>query len=136
LDKVKDIFTSTQENRLMRTILLSAVLAALLSLTTATQAHAYGACHTGYTTCGPNGVQHSGSTTVSGPGGTASHTGSTTSTPYGTEHTGTTTATGAYGGAYAGSTTRAYSPTTYGSYSAVGTTGAYHSSVTRVGVAP
>jgi hypothetical protein len=133
---VKDIFTSTKENRLMRTILLSVAFAALLSLATATQVHAYGACHTGCTTCGPNGVQHSGSTTVSGPNGTASHTGSTVSTPYGTEHTGTTTATG-YGGSasYSGSTTRVYSPTTYGSYSAVGTTSA-SASVTRVGVYP
>jgi hypothetical protein len=103
----------------MRKILVPAVVAALLGLLTASQAHAYGACHrtatytnpeTGRTTTasestavGPNGVAHGGSVSTSGPNGSYEA-----------------------GGAHA------YSPTTYHDYSAAGVSGdAYRAGVVR-----
>jgi hypothetical protein len=109
-----------------RTILTAVALAALLALAVPSKAQAYGAYHAGYTTCGAGGVQHYGSTAATGPyGGSVSHTGSTTATPYGTAHTGTTSVTGPGGRTDTVSTTgaRAYSPTMYGGYSAVGVSG-------------
>jgi hypothetical protein len=121
---------STQEHIMKRTYLASAAAAGLLALLTASQAHAYGACHSGYTTVSPTGqVQHYGTTSGYGPNGagTVSHSGSYTP---GGGYEGTTTATGAYGGS--ASVSRAYSPGMYGGYSAAGTaTGAYGNSVTR-----
>jgi hypothetical protein len=120
-----------------RTILIPAAFAALLALATTSQVHGYGACRGGYTTCGNGSAQHYSSGSASGPYGSASHTGSTTATPSGVQHSGSTSATGAYGGSYSGSSTRAYSPTTYSGYSAVGTTGGgYSRSVTRSGYYP
>src|SRR4051794_32990496 len=106
---------------MMRTILIPAALAALLALLTSAQAHAYGAAHVGYTTAGPGGVQHTG-TTVGPNGQVYQHSGSTEVGPNGgVEHTGTST--GPYGSA---TTTRAYSPGAYNSYSAGGSVDAYH----------
>jgi hypothetical protein len=58
---------------MLRTASLFAVAVAALTLTTASKAQAYGACHAGYTHVGPNGVQHVGYTAASGPGGSAYH---------------------------------------------------------------
>jgi hypothetical protein len=118
---------------MIRTILIPAALAALLTLATSSQVHAYGAVHAGYTTTGAGGTQHYGSTSAAGPYGSVSHTGSTTATPYGVQHTGSTTVDG---NTYSSSGTRAYSPSTYHGYSAVGTTGTYNASVTRTGYYP
>src|SRR5947209_15651126 len=97
---------------MMRTILVPAVLAALLALATSTPVHAYGAVsrsatytnpNTGRTgtvnegtAVGPNGVYHGASVSGSGPNGSYEATGA-----------------------------RAYSPSTYGGYSAVGHTDYY-----------
>ncbi|HVS40107.1 MAG TPA: hypothetical protein VMS17_31400 [Gemmataceae bacterium] len=103
----------------MRTILISAVVAGLAALLTASQAHAYGAVtrsatytnpYTGRTAtahettaAGPNGVYHEGNVSGSGPNG-----------------------------AYEAGGARAYSPTMYGGYSAGGVSGdAYHAGVVR-----
>ena len=61
---------------MLRTASLIALAVAALTLTTASEAHAYGACHAGYTHVGPNGVQHVGYTAASGPGGSAYHSSS------------------------------------------------------------
>ncbi len=102
---------------MMRTILAPVVLAGLLALLTTSQAHAYGCAHVGYTRVSPNGgVEHYGATE--------------TRTPYGSEDVHTDR----YGGAYGGgeSTTRAYSPSMYSGYGAVGVhTTADQGSVTR-----
>jgi hypothetical protein len=113
----------------MRTILIPAVLAALLALVATTEVQAYGAYHGGCTSYGPGGVQHTGSTTAYNPytGQSMSHTGQTTATPSGYEHTGSTTTTGPYGGTSSYSATRTYSPSTYNSYGAVGTPPATYS---------
>jgi hypothetical protein len=97
---------------MMRTILVPAALAALLALATASQVHAYGACsrsatyrnpYTGRsatvnegTAVGPNGVYHGASVSGSGPNGS-----------------------------YEAAGARAYSPSTYGGYTAVGHTSYY-----------
>jgi hypothetical protein len=94
---------------MMRTVLVPAVLAALLALAASSQVHAYGACsrsatytnpYTGRsatatesTAVGPNGAYHGASVSGSGPNG-----------------------------AYHASDAHAYSPTMYGGYSAAGTT--------------
>jgi hypothetical protein len=116
---------------MIRTILVPAALAALLALLTSSHAHAYGACHTGYTACGSNGAVHYGSTSAYGAyGGSVQHTGSTSVNNGTVQHTGSTTASGAYGGSAQVNTSRAYSPTMYNGYSAGGTSG-YGASVTR-----
>jgi hypothetical protein len=102
---------------MLRSILVPALLAAAAGLLTASHAHAYGACHTGYTHVGPGGVQHVGQTTAVGPGGQAYHHSSAG-------------AAGPAGGAYSSSTTRAYSPSAYGGYSAGGSVG-YGASVSH-----
>jgi hypothetical protein len=94
---------------MMRTILVPAVIAGLLALSMCSQAHAYGAVHTGYTAVGPNGgAYHTGTTAAVGPYGGAAER---------------TTSVGPYG---ATSTTRAYSPNMYGGYSGVGQTTSYY----------
>jgi hypothetical protein len=120
---------------MMRTILIPAALAALLALATTSPVRAYGAYHRGYTMYGAGGYHHYGTTTGYGRyGGSVSHTGSTTGSSSGYQHTGSTTATGRYGGSYSSSSSRAYSPTTYSGYSAVGASGGgYSRSVTRTG---
>lgn len=103
---------------MMRTILVPAVLAALLGLATSSHVHAYGACsrsatysnpYTGKsgtvnenTTYGPNGVSHNASASGSGPNGSYSASGS-----------------------------RAYSPTMYGGYSGAGVEHGYSAAVVR-----
>jgi len=123
---------------MLRTILVPALVAGTLALLAAAQAHGYGACHTGSTYVSPSGgVQHTGSTTASGPYGsysgshTSSYSGGGSSGGGSVSHSGSATASGPYGTAsYSGSTTRAYSPTTYGGYSAAGTA-SYSGSVAR-----
>lgn len=105
---------------MFRTFLVSTFLAIAVAALTSSSAHAYGAVHAGRTTMTPTGVQHYGATAAVGPYGSASHTGSTTASGGTVTHTGSTSATGAYGGAYSGSSTRTYSPTAYGGYSATG----------------
>ena len=108
----------------MRTILTSAIVAALLALLTASQAHAYGAVsrsatytnpYTGRSGTvnesagyGPNGAYHGASVSGSGPNGS-----------------------------YEASGARAYSPTTYSGYGAVGHTDYYgNGSVVRTTTYP
>jgi hypothetical protein len=121
---------------MIRTFLSSAALV-LLALALPSQVHAYGAYHSGYTTSGPGGVQHYGSTSAVGPyGGSVQHTGSTTATPYGVQHTGSTTGTGAYGGSFSSSSSQVYSPTMHSGYSAVGVSGGgYSAGVVNTGYA-
>ena len=78
---------STQEQNMLRKILIPAALAAFLMVATSSQVHAYGAVHAGYTTVGAGGVQHYGTTTASGPYGTATHTSSGSANAYGGERT-------------------------------------------------
>ncbi len=103
---------------MMRTILVPAVLAALLGLLAAAQAHAYGALRikttyvnpdtgrvtttTQGTAVGPNGVYHGGSVSSTGPNGS-----------------------------YEASAGRAYSPTMYGGYTGAGAGAAYGAGVVR-----
>ena len=115
----------------MRTILIPTAIAVLLA--TSSQGQAYGAYRGSYTTCGAGGVQHTSTAAAVGPyGGAAVHT----STSYAGGGTVTTNAV-AGGGGYAAGGYRAYSPTMYGSYSAVGVSrGAYGAGVARVGYVP
>jgi len=100
---------------MLKKIMLSAVVAAVASLWAPAKAEAYGACHTGYTHVGPNGCYHTGSTAVSGPGGTYGRT-----STGGAYHTG-----GAYGGAY--HTGGAYGATYHAGYGGASVTGGgYH----------
>ena len=110
----------------MRTILISTAVAVLLA--TSSQAQAYGAYRSSYTTCGAGGVQHSSTAAAVGPyGGAAVHS----STSYAGGGTVTTNAVG--GAGYAGGS-RAYSPTMYSGYSAVGVAGGgYGAGVVRAG---
>ena len=54
---------------MLRNILCIALIAAAAMLATASQAHAWGAYHVGYTHVGPEGVQHYGRTAAVGPYG-------------------------------------------------------------------
>ena len=81
---------------MLRTVSLIALAVAALTLTTASQVQAYGACHAGYTHVGPNGVHHVGYTAASGPGGSASH--SSGSSSGGGYHYGASSGGGAAGG--------------------------------------
>jgi hypothetical protein len=92
---------------------LAVVLGALL---TASEAHAWGACHTGYTHVGPGGVQHYGSTSASGPYGSYSGSHYSSYGAGGSYHTGSAYGT-SYGGAAGG---YHYSGGSYGGYSAGG----------------
>lgn len=93
--------------------LAMAVFAAVVAVATPAELLAYGAAHVGYTHVGPNGVQHVGTTAVSGPGGTAA--------------THNTTAYGAGGGAYHSGTTAAATPYGAGATrTTTETTGGYH----------
>ena len=86
---------------LLRVLLVTlAVIAAVLW--TAAPAHAYGACHAGYTHVGPNGVQHVGYNAAAGPYGSG---GSVHASSYG--------AGGAYHAGYGGTT---YGGGAYGGY--------------------
>jgi hypothetical protein len=123
---------------MLRTIIVTSVLAGAITLLTAPQVFAYGVTHTGHTTYTQGGgVQHTGSTTATGPNGsysgshsgsysgtgTATHSGSGTYS--GAGGTATHTSSGSYSGgsgtaSYSGSRERTYSPTTYSGYSAAG----------------
>ncbi len=118
---------------MMRKILPSAAIAALLMLATSSPVRAYGAFHRGYTSVSPSGVSHYGSTTAAGPYGAYHHTGETTVGAGGVQHYGSTTGVGGYG-AYGSTSYRNYSPAMYGGYSAAGYSGAaYSQSVMRAG---
>jgi hypothetical protein len=82
---------------MFRNALLAATAAALITLLSATEAHAWGAAHVGYTHVGPSGVYHYGATDVR--------------TPY-----------GAYGGAHAGA--YGYGGATY--HAGYGAAAGYH----------
>jgi hypothetical protein len=85
------------------------------ALLTASQAHAWGAAHCGYTHVGPQGVQHYGATAACGPNGS-----------YSGSHYSGAGAGGSYSGGsahanYGGSSESAYH------YSGTSSYGAYHS---------
>jgi hypothetical protein len=86
---------------MLKKIVLAAVAAALVVLVLPASVSAYGACHTGYTHVGPNGVYHTGQTTAYGPGGvsTTSHTGAY-GAGGGSYHSGYAAGTTGYGGTY------------------------------------
>jgi hypothetical protein len=118
----------------LRTILCSAAITAVLSVLPASRALGYGACHTSYTHVSPNGsVQHVSSGTAVGPGGAAHYSGATAVGPGGgVAHTGTVSGVGAYGGGAYHTSGYAYSPTMYNGYSAAGVAGAgYRAGVVR-----
>jgi len=102
----------------MRKILIPAAVAALLGLLTASQAHAYGAYSRSATYTNPN-TGRSG--TVNESGGYGSN---------GAYREGSASGSGP-NGSYSASGARAYSPTTYGSYSATGSYGSGNAAVTR-----
>jgi hypothetical protein len=110
-----------------RQILFGALATIALVLATASKAQAWGCCHAGYTHVGYGGVQHYGSTTVTGRYGntySGAHYGSTSA--YGGYHAGYGSS--SYGGyhAYAGGYTGGYATGGY-HYGSVGygTTGYY-----------
>jgi hypothetical protein len=118
---------------MLRRVLLS-LAAIMAALGTSSKAQGYGACHTGYTHVGPGGVQHYGSTSVSGPNG--SYSGSHTSAygAGGAYHSGSAygTTSGGAGGAYH-YTSSAYGGTAAGGYHYGTTTGGASAGVYRVG---
>ncbi len=96
---------------MMRTILVPAALAALLSLATASQLYAYGA------------VSRSASYSNPNTGRTATASGSASYGPNGASHSASASGSGP-NGSYEGSASgsHAYSASTYGGYTAVGST--------------
>ena len=114
---------------------IAAVFAGFLGLAITNEVHAYGAYHAGYTTAAGGYSRNYNTSYASNRYGSVSHTGETTVGPGGYQHAGTTTVEGANGRTYSTGNYeagRAYSPSTYGHYSAVGTAGPYGgASVTR-----
>jgi hypothetical protein len=90
-----------EETEMLRTIILSAAVAAVAALLTPSKAGAYGAAHVGYTHVGPNGVQHYGATAASGPHGTYEGSHTTAAGAGGAYHAGYHTETGSGGSAAA-----------------------------------
>lgn len=54
---------------MMRKLIWCALAAAVAITFASREAHAWGACHAGYTHVGPHGVYHAGFTAARGPGG-------------------------------------------------------------------
>jgi hypothetical protein len=96
----------------MRTILIPAVLAGLLALLNSTPVHAYGAVNRSATYTNP----------YTGRTGTVNET--TAYGPNGVAREGNISGVGP-NGAYSATAVHGYSPSMYGSYSAVGTTNYY-----------
>lgn len=104
---------------MMRTFLAPAVLAALLGLLAACQAHAYGASRMKTTYVNPDNGQVTTDTKTNAYG------------PNGAYHGNTVSSTGP-NGSYEASSQRAYSPTMYDGYGAAGVSGsAYRAGVVR-----
>ena len=104
---------------MIRTILVPTVAAALLALLTSSQAHGYGAACRSATYTNPN------------TGRSATATQSATWGPGGASRSGSVSGSGP-NGSYSASGARTYSPTTYGGYSAGGSTSTYSAGVVRV----
>ncbi|MCE9533839.1 MAG: hypothetical protein K8T89_22335 [Planctomycetes bacterium] len=102
---------------MMRRLFLSVAVAAMLTLASASEVHAWGARHVGYTHVGPNGVYHAGRTVGYGPGGGFS-TGHAGAYGYGGN---------SYHAGYGYGATRGYGGYNYGGY------GGYHYSTAHYG---
>jgi hypothetical protein len=103
---------------MMRTILVPAVLAALLGLAVSSPVHAYGT------------VSRSASYTNPNTGRTASASGTASYGPGGVTRSGSASGSGP-NGSYNASGSRSYSPTMYGGYSGAGSAEGYHAAVVR-----
>jgi hypothetical protein len=119
LEQNLKLIRPTQEQLTMRTILAPAVLAALLGLLAAAQAHAYGASRMKTTYVNPDTGQVTTATKTTAVG------------PDGAYHGESVSTTGPHGTAEA-SSQHAYSPTMYDGYGAAGVSGsAYKAGVVR-----